>query len=406
MVYPIGSGFIAILLVIAISASGRKIFFFQHIENINSSSDSIEKSRQRSFDSVAEIVYENDDLAYRLKKIEEDIENKKRQIQQAKGDSATMRMSINFKDICSALSVKTDKQIFDYLKSKFDSLSEIVDNILYLTDSLKLLMKDEGAIQLRYANAEKNYDNVLKYLSHETAPLNGKYQFKFKNVECTFFFADKDKHSVSILPPPEDGPSTIGSMFHVSMSQERDTPLMITNGGMFRPDYKPQGLLISKNRQMHEVDTTRMLVKRLNFYLEPNGIFYIDSAGYYGILSTSEYMSFFKNKRMPKFATQSGPLLVNKRQLNTNIADGSLNLNIRSGVGLMSNEKIVFAISQQPINFYDFSIIMRDFFHCDYALFLDGAISKMYTNDKYPNGVSPVTDDGTFGPIIIVKPKK
>jgi tellurium resistance protein TerD len=62
--------------------------------------------------------------------------------------------------------------------------------------------------------------------------------------------------------------------------------------------------------------------------------------------------------------------------------------------------KIVFAVTQDGSNFYDFGLFFKDIFKCKNALFLDGAISLMYLkNKKMP------TKGGNFGPIISVSKK-
>jgi uncharacterized protein YigE (DUF2233 family) len=81
--------------------------------------------------------------------------------------------------------------------------------------------------------------------------------------------------------------------------------------------------------------------------------------------------------------------------INPNFKKGSTNVNIRSGVGYMSSSKVVFIISNEEINFYDFAKVFKDCFGCTDALYLDGAISQMYLPEigRYDSG-------GNFGGII------
>ncbi|MEO1653305.1 MAG: phosphodiester glycosidase family protein, partial [Bacteroidota bacterium] len=74
---------------------------------------------------------------------------------------------------------------------------------------------------------------------------------------------------------------------------------------------------------------------------------------------------------------------------------GSHNKYIRSGVGVISPNQIVFIISRQPVNFYDFARIFRDYFKCKNALYLDGAISKMFLPE-----IGRFDLGGEFGPMI------
>ena len=73
---------------------------------------------------------------------------------------------------------------------------------------------------------------------------------------------------------------------------------------------------------------------------------------------------------------------------------GSKNLNIRNGVGILPNNDVIFAISKEEINFYDFAKFFKDM-GCKNALFLDGFVSKMYLPEK-----GLVDIEGEFGVLI------
>ena len=83
---------------------------------------------------------------------------------------------------------------------------------------------------------------------------------------------------------------------------------------------------------------------------------------------------------------------------------GSSNYNIRSGVGIISDNKAVFIISIDGITFYDFKMVFT-ILGCKSALYLDGFVSRMYVNDKYPQRAN-VIQDHDFGPMISIFPKK
>ena len=50
-----------------------------------------------------------------------------------------------------------------------------------------------------------------------------------------------------------------------------NSAVMITNGGMFDPDYSPHGLLICDGKLYKKLDLRT--AKGANFYLQPNGVF-------------------------------------------------------------------------------------------------------------------------------------
>jgi len=108
--------------------------------------------------------------------------------------------------------------------------------------------------------------------------------------------------------------------------------------------------------------------------LMPNGVFYVTDNGF-GIATTAEYAKTVGNVT---YATQSGPMLVINGELNPQFRDGSASLYVRSGVGIDQSGNAVFAISDSILNFYTFASMFKEKLHCDNALYLDGAISKMY----------------------------
>ncbi len=165
------------------------------------------------------------------------------------------------------------------------------------------------------------------------------------------------------------------------------------NAGMYAPPPQntPVGLYV-------EAGTTLMpLVRRDtgygNFYMQPNGVFaWNDTAAI--VCEKNAYESL--NMRVT-YATQSGPMLVINGQLHPAFKPASTSLYIRNGVGVTADKKIVFAISNVPVNFYDFATLFKDKFHCTNALYLDGAISKMYLLQA-----NRLQLDGELGPMIAI----
>jgi uncharacterized protein YigE (DUF2233 family) len=75
---------------------------------------------------------------------------------------------------------------------------------------------------------------------------------------------------------------------------------------------------------------------------------------------------------------------------------GSTNVNVRNGVGVLPDGKVVFAMSKTAVNFYDFAMYFKNL-GCSNALYLDGFVSRMYLPEK-----NWVEKDGNFGVIIAV----
>lgn len=158
------------------------------------------------------------------------------------------------------------------------------------------------------------------------------------------------------------------------------------NGGMYKKDNSPQGLYIENKKVLTNLDT---LDGNGNFYLKPNGVFYITNKNRAGICTTQK----FRNDNI-KYATQSGPLLVINGEIHSAFKDGSTNLNIRNGVGILDNGKVVFAMSKEEINFYDFATYFKSI-GCKNALYLDGLVSRTYLPKA-----NWIQTDGNFGVII------
>ncbi len=163
--------------------------------------------------------------------------------------------------------------------------------------------------------------------------------------------------------------------------------LFATNGGMYQTDNSPLGLYIENGKVLNQLNTKNATG---NFYLKPNGVFYITTDNKAYICTTEA----FKNNSKIKYATQSGPMLVIDGKLHSAFQKNSTNLNIRNGVGVLPDGKIMFVMSKKEINFYDFATYFQNA-GCKYALYLDGFVSRTYLPEKNWSQT-----DGDFGIII------
>jgi uncharacterized protein YigE (DUF2233 family) len=144
-----------------------------------------------------------------------------------------------------------------------------------------------------------------------------------------------------------------------------------TNGGMYRSDQSPLGLYIENGRELVRANTA---VAAGNFYIKPNGIFYV-SGDNVAILETGH---FLQQRPHSDIATQSGPMLVINGAINPKFLSNSTSLKIRNGVGVQDSHQVVFVISENPVTFGKFAQFFRDALHCSNALYLDGSISSIY----------------------------
>lgn len=149
--------------------------------------------------------------------------------------------------------------------------------------------------------------------------------------------------------------------------------LFAMNAGMFRPDFSPVGLLVQDGR---EVSPLNLSDGDGNFFLKPNGVFFISETGP-RVVESAEYPALARGVRL---ATQSGPLLVRNGVLHPAINAGSTSRLPRNGVGV-SGDTVIFVISEQPVNFYEIATYFRDELRCPDALYLDGVVSSLYSAD-------------------------
>jgi uncharacterized protein YigE (DUF2233 family) len=162
------------------------------------------------------------------------------------------------------------------------------------------------------------------------------------------------------------------------------TLVMATNSGIYGHDGAPIGLHVERGVVLQKLNKSHASTG--NFFMNPNGVFFVNGVKAQ-ILTTEEY-ALLKNPA-PAEAAQSGPLLVRKGQLNPKFHGGSGNKNIRSGVGINGEGHVVFAISDDPVEFYDFAVYFRDTLHCQDALYLDGTISALLTPSQSGGQIVP-----------------
>jgi uncharacterized protein YigE (DUF2233 family) len=159
------------------------------------------------------------------------------------------------------------------------------------------------------------------------------------------------------------------------------------NAGMFQPDLSPVGLLVQNGQ---EVSPLNLSDGTGNFFMKPNGVFFISESGP-RIVGSTEYPALAQGVRL---ATQSGPLLVRNGTLHPAINAASTSRLLRNGVGI-SGDTVMFVISEQPVNFYELATYFRDELHCPNALYLDGVVSSLYSTELQRNDSSV-----DIGPII------
>lgn len=188
-----------------------------------------------------------------------------------------------------------------------------------------------------------------------------------------------------------DNNQNIGSIQNLKLWLEGKNRILefAMNAGMYKKDNSPQGLYIEKQKILSPLDTTK---SSGNFYLKPNGIFYLTTNKTAAICRTED----FRNIEKVEYATQSGPILLIGGQIHPDFKKGSANLNIRNGVGILPDGKVLFVLSKKEINFYDFANYFKSL-GCKNALYLDGFVSRAFAPSE-----NWIQTDGNFGALFAV----
>jgi uncharacterized protein YigE (DUF2233 family) len=220
--------------------------------------------------------------------------------------------------------------------------------------------------------------------------------FSFRTAEepVISYIADPKTQEIQLFWKT-DKKEILGSIQNLKTFVEgkKQTLLFAMNGGMYTEDQKPLGLFIQAGKEIKQINTAN--AENANFYLKPNGIFYLNKDNVAAVCKTED----FKDDGTQKYATQSGPMLLIDGAIHSSFKKSSSNLNIRNGVGILPDGKVLFAISKTEINFYDFAMYFRKQ-GCKNALYLDGFVSRMYCPEK---GIKDL--DGNFGVMIAVLKK-
>jgi uncharacterized protein YigE (DUF2233 family) len=200
-------------------------------------------------------------------------------------------------------------------------------------------------------------------------------EIQFHGTRSTVCRVDLRTDRLQLFLNDESGtPFTSFRRVAQSVAARHEQLAFAMNAGMYREDYSPVGLLVIDGHQVHRLNLASGFG---NFYLKPNGVFVLSASGA-RIVESSEYRSLLEPA---VFATQSGPLLLHSGQINPALSPQGTSRLIRNGVGIVKANEVVFVISDDPINFYDFALLFREQLKCADALYLDGNVSSLYAQN-------------------------
>lgn len=183
---------------------------------------------------------------------------------------------------------------------------------------------------------------------------------------------DLVRHDLELLWKDEnDQPFLTLDRARAYVESRGDSVVALTNAGIYEPGFVPTGLFVQ-----HGVERQPLNLRdgEGNFYLKPNGVFYLTADGA-GIVESS---GFARDTEELILALQSGPLLLLHGDVHPAFGENSSNCRLRSGIGVRPDGAIIVAISRGAISFHDFSRHFLEELGCADALYLDGTISSLY----------------------------
>jgi uncharacterized protein YigE (DUF2233 family) len=163
------------------------------------------------------------------------------------------------------------------------------------------------------------------------------------------------------------------------------------NAGMYDRAGQPLGLYVENGKQRRGINTKG---GSGNFFLQPAGVFSVTKAG---MLQVDTLDAYRARKAEPRFATQSGPMLLIGGKLHPKIHPNGTSRHYRNGVGIVNGHSAWFVISETRVSLGTFARFFRDQLHCRDALYLDGAVSSLW----YPGG-NRMDSNFALGPLLVV----
>ncbi|MGZ2259545.1 phosphodiester glycosidase family protein [Roseobacter sp. A03A-229] len=212
----------------------------------------------------------------------------------------------------------------------------------------------------------------LTLLAHTAAAVECQTE-AFDGARYTICEVNASTETLELFLYGEDG-APLGQFSNINrkLAPENLQLTFAMNAGMYHDDRAPVGHYVEDGQEIMRVIES---AGPGNFGLLPNGVFCLRE-GRADVFETSAYVAAAPGC---KDATQSGPMLVIDGALHPRFLQDGTSKFIRNGVGTSDDgQRVVFAISDEPVNFYDFGRLFRDHLALPNALYFDGKISRLY----------------------------
>jgi uncharacterized protein YigE (DUF2233 family) len=198
----------------------------------------------------------------------------------------------------------------------------------------------------------------------------------FEGSRFTVCAFDAHRHELRLASRGRDGAYLRGfAALSAELGADAARVRFAMNAGMFNDEGAPIGLYVADGVEEHALQLSD---GPGNFHLKPNGVFWQGADGAVHVETSEDYALALHE---PRWATQSGPMLVIDGALHPRIADDGVSRYVRNGVGVRDANTALFVISSGAVSFGRFARFFRDQLHCRNALFFDGSVSSLWAPD-------------------------
>lgn len=214
----------------------------------------------------------------------------------------------------------------------------------------------------------------------------------FENARFLVCPLDTRRHELRLVENGHDGaPLRSFRALETFLGGDAARVRFAMNAGMFNGRGAPIGLYVENGAQKHRLN---LAAGPGNFHLKPNGVFWQEEDGAVHVATSEAYAT---RGAQPKYATQSGPMLVIDGALHPRFAPDGDSHYIRNGVGVRDARTAYLVISRDEVSFGRFARFFRDGLHCRDALFLDGHVSSLWAPQLNRQDRGPA-----LGPMVVV----
>ena len=210
---------------------------------------------------------------------------------------------------------------------------------------------------------------------------------------CAF---DASKHELRLgWRGPDGQPLRSFAALESSLGARGGEVRFAINAGMYDEAGAPIGLFVEDGRQRKSLNLRK---GGGNFHLLPNGVFAVDAKGHVSVTPSKQFST---RKPLPRWATQSGPMLVIDGKLHPKFDANGMSQLVRNGVGVRDPRTAFFVISEEGVSFGRFARLFRDELGCKDALYLDGSVSSLWDP-----GAGRQDGYSELGPMVVVFDRK